>query len=186
MMQRQRDRVMQLFREGRADLLVATDVAARGLDIEHLSHVINYDTPPSPESYVHRIGRTGRIGREGVAITLVDPREKSLMRNIEAFTRQQVEVGQLPTAADLRLRRLDATRAALRELLGAGGLDDFLAVVDALASEYDVRDVAAAAVKMAHEPARGAEAVRPVPRPVFDRPAPRPHVWRGGERRPAR
>ncbi len=81
--QRQRDRVMQLFRTGKADVLVATDVAARGLDIDHVSHVINYDIPTAPEVYVHRIGRTGRIGREGVAITLVDPREQRTLRYIE-------------------------------------------------------------------------------------------------------
>jgi len=210
MMQRQRDRVMQLFREGRADLLIATDVAARGLDIEHLSHVINYDAPPSPESYVHRIGRTGRIGREGVAITLVDPREKNLMRNIEAFTRQRVEIVELPTAADLRVRRLDATREALRERLAGGGLDDFRAVVDALAPEFDVRDIAAAAVKMAHEgpaataPAPRAERVETPARPERlegrerrerperperserpERPARRPQVWRAGQRQAA-
>ena len=83
MEQRQRDRVMQLFRQEKADVLVATDVAARGLDIEHVSHVINYDIPTAPEVYVHRIGRTGRIGREGVAITLVDPREQRMLRQIE-------------------------------------------------------------------------------------------------------
>ena len=75
MEQRQRDRVMQMFRGGKADLLIATDVAARGLDIEHLSHVFNYDVPPAAEAYVHRIGRTGRAGREGTAITLAEPRE---------------------------------------------------------------------------------------------------------------
>ncbi len=75
MVQKQRDRVMQLFRGEKVDILVATDVAARGLDIEHVSHVINYDMPSAPEVYVHRIGRTGRIGREGVAITLAEPRE---------------------------------------------------------------------------------------------------------------
>ena len=84
MEQRQRDRVMARFRDGKADLLVATDVAARGLDIEHLSHVINYDVPDSAEVYVHRIGRTGRAGREGTAITLVEPREHRLLRSIEA------------------------------------------------------------------------------------------------------
>jgi ATP-dependent RNA helicase DeaD len=189
MMQRQRDRVMQLFREGHADLLIATDVAARGLDIEHLSHVINYDAPPSPESYIHRIGRTGRIGREGVAITLVDPREKSLMRNIEAFTRQRVEIVDLPSAADLRVRRLDATREALRERLAGGGLDDFRAVVDALAPEFDVRDIAAAAVRMAHEgstaPARQTQSVAVparTPAPAFEPPAKHPRVWRAGQR----
>jgi len=151
MMQRQRDRVMQLFKEGHVNVLVATDVAARGLDIEHLSHVINYDVPPAAEGYVHRIGRTGRIGREGVAITLVDPRETRLMRNIEAFTKQRIEIGTLPTPADLRLRRLDATRAALHECLTKGGLDDFRTVVEALALEFDIRDVAAAAVKLVQQ-----------------------------------
>ena len=81
MEQKQRDRVMQLFRQEKADVLVATDVAARGLDIDHVSHVINYDIPTSPEVYVHRIGRTGRVGREGVAITLVDPRERRVLRS---------------------------------------------------------------------------------------------------------
>ncbi|HEX7138311.1 MAG TPA: DEAD/DEAH box helicase, partial [Vicinamibacterales bacterium] len=80
--QRQRDRVMNTLRSGKSDVLVATDVAARGLDVEHLSHVINYDVPSSPEMYVHRIGRTGRIGRSGVAITLADPREHRLLRHI--------------------------------------------------------------------------------------------------------
>ncbi len=81
--QEQRDRIMARFREGALDVLVATDVAARGLDIEHVSHVVNYDVPTDPESYVHRIGRTGRAGRDGVAITIVEPREHRLLRNIE-------------------------------------------------------------------------------------------------------
>ena len=88
MMQKQRDRVMQLFRSEKAEILVATDVAARGLDIRHVSHVINYDVPTSPEVYVHRIGRTGRIGREGVAITLAGPREHRFLRSVEGLTRR--------------------------------------------------------------------------------------------------
>jgi len=160
MMQRQRDRVMQLFRDGRADLLVATDVAARGLDIAHLSHVINYDVPSAAEDYLHRIGRTGRIGREGVAITLAEPREERLLRNIERFIRQRIEIVAVPTAADLRLKRLDTTRAALRSRLidardareaNAHHLDEVRVVVDALAQEFDVKDIAAAAVRMAHD-----------------------------------
>ena len=87
MVQRQRDRVMGLFRAQKADLLIATDVAARGLDIEHLSHVVNYDVPASPEAYLHRIGRTGRAGRGGTAITLAEPREHRLLSAIENFTR---------------------------------------------------------------------------------------------------
>jgi ATP-dependent RNA helicase DeaD len=151
MMQRQRDRVMHLFRDGKTDLLVATDVAARGLDIEHLSHVINYDVPSAAEAYVHRIGRTGRIGREGVAITLAEPREHRLLKNIESFTKQKIEVLPVPSVNDLSARRLELTCARLRERLAAGGLDDVRVVVESLAQEFDILDVAAAAVKMAHE-----------------------------------
>ena len=91
MMQKQRDRVMGLFRAQKANLLIATDVAARGLDIEHISHVVNYDVPASPEVYLHRIGRTGRAGRGGTAITLAEPREQRHLRSIEGFTK--VEAG---------------------------------------------------------------------------------------------
>ena len=80
---------MNAFRGGKIDLLVATDVAARGLDIERVSHVVNYDVPSAAEGYLHRIGRTGRVGRAGVAITLAEPREHRLLRNIEAFTKQR-------------------------------------------------------------------------------------------------
>ena len=151
--QEQRDRVMKRFREGSADLLIATDVAARGLDIARLSHVVNYDVPASPEMYVHRTGRTGRAGRAGVAITLAQPREERMLRQIEKLTRQKIEIATLPTVADLNARRLDITRAALREALAAGGLDAYRTVVKALAEEFEILDVAAAAVKLAHEPA---------------------------------
>ncbi|HYK42681.1 MAG TPA: DEAD/DEAH box helicase [Thermoanaerobaculia bacterium] len=150
LIQRQRDRVMARFRSGDVDLLVATDVAARGLDIEHLSHVVNYDVPATAEAYVHRIGRTGRVGRAGVAITLAEPREHRLLRSIEAYTRQRIEVAAVPTVADLRARRLDVLRASLREQILAGNLDDVRVIVESLAEEFDVVDVAAAAVKLAH------------------------------------
>jgi ATP-dependent RNA helicase DeaD len=148
--QDQRDRVMKRVRAGTVDLLVATDVAARGLDVEHLSHVVNFNVPASPESYVHRIGRTGRAGREGVAITLAEPREHRLLRNIEQLTKQKIEVATVPTPMDVRARRLDMTRGALRAALEEGGLDSYRVVTDALASEFDPMDVAAAAVKLAH------------------------------------
>jgi ATP-dependent RNA helicase DeaD len=151
MEQRQRDRVMARFRDGTADLLVATDVAARGLDIERLSHVINYDMPASSDAYVHRIGRTGRAGREGTAITLVEPREHRLLRSMGAVTKQKVEVLTVPTVTDLRARRLELTRAAVLDQLVAGGLDDVRVVVDTLAKEHDIVDIAAAAVKLAHK-----------------------------------
>jgi ATP-dependent RNA helicase DeaD len=170
--QEQRDRVMKRFREGSADLLIATDVAARGLDIARLSHVVNYDVPASPEMYVHRTGRTGRAGRAGVAITLAQPREERMLRQIEKLTRQKIEIATLPTVADLNARRLDITRAALREALAAGGLDAYRTVVKALAEEFEVLDVAAAAVKLAHEPADGAT-VEEVDRPSAPRDTPR-------------
>ncbi|MGE3512432.1 MAG: helicase-related protein, partial [Vicinamibacterales bacterium] len=155
MAQRQRDRVMALFRAKQADLLVATDVAARGLDIEHLSHVVNYDVPSAPEVYLHRIGRTGRAGRGGTAITLAEPREQRLLRAIEQFTKARVDHGVLPTVAELRARRLDLTRASLREQLVAGDLDRFRVVLDGLTPEFDLVDIAAAAVKLAHTASGG-------------------------------
>ncbi len=150
MEQRQRDRVMGRFRDGTVDLLVATDVAARGLDIERLSHVVNYDVPAAPDDYIHRIGRTGRAGRGGTAITLAEPREHRLLRSIEAITRQKIEVATVPTVADLRARRLDITRASLRERLLAGNLDATRVVVDSLATEFDIVEIAAAAIEIAH------------------------------------
>ena len=106
--QQHRDRVMSRLRSQTIDLLVATDVAARGLDIDQLTHVVNYDVPSAPESYVHRIGRVGRAGREGTAITLVEPREHRMLKTIERVTRQPITVEKLPTVADLRARRLGA------------------------------------------------------------------------------
>jgi ATP-dependent RNA helicase DeaD len=161
--QEQRDRVMQRFRDGNTELLVATDVAARGLDIEHLSHVVNYDVPSAPDAYVHRIGRTGRAGREGVAITLAEPREHRLIRNIEQLTKQRITVEPLPTLIDLRTRRLELTRAALRETLVEGDLEGFRVVVETLAEEFDVVDVATAAVKTAHEALNAAGSEEEIP-----------------------
>jgi len=151
MSQKDRDRVMGRFRDGATELLLATDVAARGLDIGRLSHVINYDVPPAPESYVHRIGRTGRAGREGVAITLAEPRERPLLRNIERLTGRRLDPQPLPTVEALRARRLEQTRAALREAVAAGGTESFRALVESLVPEFDLLDVAAAAVKLIHE-----------------------------------
>ncbi|MBM3978151.1 MAG: DEAD/DEAH box helicase, partial [Planctomycetes bacterium] len=149
--QDQRDRVMKRFRSGQTDLLIATDVAARGLDIDHVTHVVNYDVPTDPDAYVHRIGRTGRAGREGVAITLAQPREHRVLKLIERVTGQKLEIARLPTVADLRNRRLELTRASLEEALGAGGLEGFHALAEELAGAADPIDVAAAALKLYHE-----------------------------------
>jgi len=153
--QEQRDKVMGRLRNRTADLLVATDVAARGLDVDHLTHVVNYNVPAAAESYVHRIGRVGRAGREGVAITLAEPREHRMLKTIEKLTGQRITMEKVPTVADLRARRLELTRAALRESLLTDDLDGFRAVVEALSDEFDVMEVAAAAVKLAHEASSG-------------------------------
>jgi ATP-dependent RNA helicase DeaD len=198
MTQDQRDRVMGRLRGGATELLIATDVAARGLDIELLTHVFNYDVPSDPDAYVHRVGRVGRAGREGVAITLCEPREHRLLLNIERAMKQRIAVDRVPTVADLRARRLDLTRAALREALLEGELDGYRVVIEALADEFDLMEIALAAVKLADEQSRrSAEQEQEIPeaKPPRDREqrdrrpgermergAPPP----GGERRPRR
>jgi ATP-dependent RNA helicase DeaD len=147
--QDQRDRVMKRFRAKGSDLLIATDVAARGLDVKHVTHVVNYDVPWESESYVHRIGRTGRMGREGVAITLAEPREHRLLRNIEAATKQKIEIGVVPTAADLRSRQLEQLREQVVRVIAEDGFDRYRPMVEQLADEFDVLDIAAAALRIA-------------------------------------
>ncbi len=155
--QDQRDKVMGRLRSGASELLVATDVAARGLDIDQLTHVFNYDVPAAPESYVHRIGRVGRAGREGVAITLAEPREHRQLKTIERVTKQKITMEKVPTVADLHARRLEATRAALNESLLEDDLARFRVVVETLTDEFDLMEVALAAVKLAHEARGGSE-----------------------------
>jgi ATP-dependent RNA helicase DeaD len=149
--QAQRDRVMGRLRSGSLDLLVATDVAARGLDVEQLTHVVNYDVPSAPESYVHRIGRVGRAGREGTAVTLAEPREYRMLKAIERSTGRPIAIEKLPTVADLRARRLESTRDALRRLVLEEDLDGFRSVVEPLGDEFGIYEVALAAVKLATE-----------------------------------
>ncbi len=156
--QEQRDKVMGRLRAGTSELLVATDVAARGLDIDQLTHVVNYDVPAAPEAYVHRIGRVGRAGREGVAITLAEPREHRQLKTIERVTKQKIAMEKVPTVADLQARRLESTRAALHESLLEDELDRFRVVVETLTDEFDLMEVALAAVKLAHESRSGADA----------------------------
>jgi len=176
--QDQRDRVMQRFRGRKTDLLVATDVAARGLDVQHVSHVINYDVPVAADAYVHRIGRTGRAGRAGMAITFAEPREHRMLRNIERVTRKRIEIAPIPTVADLRARRQEVARGKLRETIMAGELDAWRGIVASLAEEFDVMDVAAAAVKQAD--------TRPDGDDERDIPAPAVHQEARPESRPMR
>ena len=175
MTQDQRDRVMGRLRGGTADLLVATDVAARGLDVDQLTHVVNYTVPSSPETYTHRIGRVGRAGREGVAVTLAEPREHRMLKTIERVTGSRIVVEKVPTVADLQARRLELTRAALRESLLSDELDRFRPVVEQLSDEFDLVEVALAAVKLAHEATTTSADEEDIPEPpvrdVTERPA---------------
>jgi ATP-dependent RNA helicase DeaD len=157
MSQDQRERVMARLRAGTAELLIATDVAARGLDIDVLTHVFNYDVPSAPDAYVHRTGRVGRAGREGVAITLAEPREHAMLKNIERVTGRHIAVQKVPTVADLHARRLEIVRALLRETILADGHEHVRVVVESLADEFDVMEVAMAAVKLVADAEGGAE-----------------------------
>jgi ATP-dependent RNA helicase DeaD len=144
----QRDRVMGRFRTSQVELLVATDVAARGLDIEHVSHVINYDIPLDPEVYVHRVGRTGRAGRGGCAITLVTPRERRLLRYIERVIGAPIQRMRLPTIADVVARRRESFKETLRETIEQGDLEPYQIMAEQLGEEYSPTDLAAAAFRL--------------------------------------
>lgn len=146
--QAQRDRVMKRFREGTIELLVATDVAARGLDIENVSHVVNYEIPQDAESYVHRIGRTGRAGKSGVAVTLIHPREYKQLKQIERLTRTRIRRREIPSLADLAERQKEIWRNKLVQAVEAGNLAEYREMIGELVEEYDPLDLAAAALKM--------------------------------------
>lgn len=144
----QRNRVMKRFREGGSEILVATDVAARGLDIENVTHVINYDLPQDTESYVHRIGRTGRAGRSGTAITLVHPREFRQLRQMERVLRTRLTRRPLPTPADVAEKQREALKARLAEEVERGVLPEYQELILSLAQSYDSVDIAAAALRL--------------------------------------
>jgi ATP-dependent RNA helicase DeaD len=159
MNQSERDRTMKKFKEGQADLLVATDVAARGLDIESVTHVVNFDLPWDVEQYIHRIGRTGRAGRTGDAITLIEPKERRNLRRFEQLLGTRIEPVRLPSAADIAARRREVFGAKVVERLESGAFEEQLATVSELASIHDLADIAAAALQLLWE-ATGAGASR--------------------------
>jgi ATP-dependent RNA helicase DeaD len=146
--QMMRERVLGRFRSGAATLLVATDVAARGLDIENVSHVINFSLPGDPESYVHRIGRTGRAGRTGEAISLVTPRERRMLRWIERAVGQRLEQRRVPSASDVAAAQRERLAATLAEIIEMQELDHPMALVDDLSAYYDPSQIAAAAISL--------------------------------------
>ncbi|NOY99635.1 MAG: DEAD/DEAH box helicase [Chloroflexi bacterium] len=147
-----RERVMSRFRNDHIKVLVATDVAARGLDIDDISHVFNYDLPDDPEVFVHRIGRTGRAGKDGIAITLQTPREQRMLRRIESYTRQKQTKATLPSKADIQRKRKKQVVERMEVWLRRGRYKDELATVEELvAAGHDPLDVAAAALRIVRE-----------------------------------
>jgi ATP-dependent RNA helicase DeaD len=144
--QSQRERTIAALREGGIDILVATDVAARGLDVERISHVLNYDIPNDTESYVHRIGRTGRAGRSGAALLFVSPRERHLLKAIEKATRQKLTEAELPSVEDVNAQRVAKFADSITDTLGSPGIELFRRLVEDYEREHDapMADIAAA------------------------------------------
>src|SRR5690606_35519468 len=172
------ERTIAQLKDGKIDILVATDVAARGLDVDRISHVLNYDVPYDTESYVHRIGRTGRAGRSGEAILFIAPRERNLLRAIERATRQPIEQMDLPTVENVNDARIGRFKQAITDTLAAGELALFQSLVEDYEREFNVPavEIAAGLAKMA----RGAVPLvmdvpnrEPRPAPAFrDAPGP--------------
>lgn len=146
--QNQRDAVMRKFRDGSIDVLVATDVAARGLDVSGVSHVINFDLPQDPESYVHRIGRTGRAGKEGEAWTFVSPREMDHLRFIERVTRHRIQRKPLPTMAEAVEGKQKVTAGRLLEVIEHEDYNEFKGTAIQLLEQHDSVQLLAAAMKL--------------------------------------
>ncbi|PIW48631.1 MAG: ATP-dependent RNA helicase [Zetaproteobacteria bacterium CG12_big_fil_rev_8_21_14_0_65_54_13] len=149
--QSQREQIVNRLKSGKIDIVVATDVAARGLDVERISHVINYDIPHDTESYVHRIGRTGRAGRKGDAILFVAPREKRMLLSIEKATNQRVEMLEMPTTEDINNLRIAEFKQRITDTLAAEGLEMFAGIVEQYEREHNVpaQEIAAALAYMA-------------------------------------
>ncbi|MBN8481619.1 MAG: DEAD/DEAH box helicase, partial [Xanthomonadales bacterium] len=147
-----RERTIQQLKDGKLDILVATDVAARGLDVERISHVLNYDIPYDTESYVHRIGRTGRAGREGEAILFVTPRERGMLRAIERATRQPIEPMELPSVETVNDRRVTRFKDRISAALAAPDLGVFRTIIEQYEREHDVPaiEIATALARVAH------------------------------------
>ena len=173
-----RERTLKSFRQGKITVLVATDVAARGLDIENISHVFNIDLPDDPELYVHRIGRTGRAGKAGIAISLYAPSEKYNLRQIEALTHQKIEKGTLPTEEEIRARREDSLLKQMVIWLGRSRYKREREIVENLTEQgYDPIEIAAAALKIARADEKQ-RPIAPVHEVVETRPERRPREWK--------
>jgi ATP-dependent RNA helicase DeaD len=171
--QSQRERTVAQLKAGKIDILVATDVAARGLDVERITHVINFDVPYDTESYVHRVGRTGRAGRSGEAILFIAPRERNMLRLIEKHTRQTIEALRLPTVDDVNARRLAKFKARIGEALTAGTAEFHRKAIQEVALETgaDLLTVAAAVASLVegNAPVQSSAPTKDYAAPTFDR-----------------
>ena len=149
--QAKREKTINRLKTGKLDILIATDVAARGLDVDRVSHVVNYDIPYDNESYIHRIGRTGRAGRAGDAILFVTPREKRLLKSIERTTNKKIELMEMPTTQDINDKRIEKFKTTITEVLDQNGLDFFKDIIEQYRQEHDVPslEIAAALAKIA-------------------------------------
>ncbi|MDB9315426.1 DEAD/DEAH box helicase [Spirulina sp. CS-785/01] len=149
--QNQRERLVQRFRDGQIQLVVATDIAARGLDVQDLSHVINYDLPDNAETYIHRIGRTGRAGKTGVALSLIQPADRHLLRRIERRLGERIDPSKIPSRADVEGKRIEKLKEQVQNTLTGERMASFLSLVNELSSEYDPQAIAAAALQMVYD-----------------------------------
>jgi ATP-dependent RNA helicase DeaD len=153
--QSQRERLLQRFKQRQVKWIVATDIAARGLHVDDLTHVINFELPDSVDSYVHRVGRTGRAGKEGTAIALVHPLDKRKLRDVENHIRQRLEIVQMPTRAELEARQINKLKNQLTEALAGERMASFLPIVAQLGEEgYEAHAVAAAALQIFYDKTR--------------------------------
>jgi ATP-dependent RNA helicase DeaD len=154
--QTQRERLLHRFRQCKVRWIVATDIAARGLDVDHLTHVINYDMPDSPENYIHRIGRTGRAGKEGIAISLIHPMDRRKLQTIERRVRQDLTICQVPTRAQIEAKHMEKVQADILEALAGERVASFLPIIAQLGEGYDVHTIAAAALQLIYDRTRPA------------------------------
>ena len=179
--QSQRERLVQRFRKSQVRLVVATDIAARGLDVENLSHVINFDLPDNVETYIHRIGRTGRAGKTGVAISLSQQRDRNTIRQIERHLHQRLNLLSIPSRAQIEAQRLEKLREDLYDSLGGERMASFLPLVRELEDEYDAHAIAAAALQMVYDQSRPEWLDENWQDPPSDRPKPKPRPKRSSK-----
>ena len=149
--QMQRERLVKRFRDGKVKMVVATDIAARGLDVQDLTHVINYDLPDNTETYIHRIGRTGRAGKTGTAIALVHSGDRRTLKQIERRLRSKIDIAQIPNRAQVEAKRIGKLQTKIKETLAGERMASFLPLVRELSDEYDAQAIAAAALQMVYD-----------------------------------